>query len=69
MDLPRYAMDDWWNHHGVSVLEVRYLMVCDQAWNRESVSHTRLPITPAILLLLKKVWERDASNPTHIMIG
>lgn len=40
----------------------------DQARNGESVSRTRLPITPAILLQLRKVWERDASNPTHIML-
>ena len=41
----------------------------DQARNSESVSGTRLPITPAILLQLRKVCkERDASTPTHIML-
>ena len=40
----------------------------DQARNSESVPCTRLPITPDILLQLRKVWERDASNPTHIML-
>ena len=25
VDLPGWVMDDWWIHHGVSVLEVRYL--------------------------------------------
>ena len=40
----------------------------DQARNSESVSRTRLPITSAILLQLRKVWERDASKPTHVML-
>ena len=40
----------------------------DQARNSESVSRTRLPITPAILLQLRKVCERDASNPTHYVV-
>ena len=43
MDLPGCVMDDWWNHHGVSVLEVRYLRgygstwVCDW-WDHKGVT-------------------------------
>ena len=55
MDLPGCVMDDWWTHHGVSILEVRYLRGCGSTWGCDDDCWNHNGVTSYCDLLIQQV--------------